>query len=67
METRTVQYIPCSAKALEGLRRIATDRDCTLAEAVEWVSVYDDDYIRRVLANSLHKALIRLGVDPKNH
>jgi len=58
-----VQYVPVSAKALEGLRQIATERNCTLAEAVEWVSFYTEDYVTRWVAKLLHQELLRRGVD----
>ena len=59
----TVQYVPISAKALERLREIARDNDCTLAEAVERASLYTDDFVTRLVAKLLHQELLRHGVD----
>jgi len=59
----TVQYVPVTAKALERLQNIATERDCTLAEAVEEVSIFSRKYLTEYLARLLHHELLRRGVD----
>ena len=59
----TVQYVPVSAKALERLREIARENDCTLSEAVERVSVFTDDYLTRFVAKLLHQQLLKYGAD----
>ena len=59
----TIQYVPVSPKALEGLRQIARENKCTLAEAVEKVSIFNHDFLTMVLADALHKQLLRWGVD----
>jgi len=59
----TVQYVPVSAKALERLREIARENNCTLSEAVERASVFNNDYLVRFVGKLLHQQLLKYGVD----